>query len=64
MSITAAIIVMCIMAAVAFALAYVRAMPAQDFRSIDQMNEEEAIRSNERRKTNKAWINSQWDVKP
>lgn len=62
MSITAAIIVMCIMAAVAFALAYVRAMPAQDFRSIDDSNADEAKRA-QARKT-KAWIDSQWDVKP
>lgn len=61
MSITAAIIVMCIMAAVAFALAYVRAMPAQDFRSIDQMNEDEAKRA-QARKT-KAYIDGLWDVK-
>jgi hypothetical protein len=51
------------MAAFALAFAYVLAKPAvPDFRSVEQMNADEAERS-QARKT-KAWIDSQWDVKP
>jgi len=62
MTTTAAIIVLFILAVVAIAFAYVLAMPSvQDFRTIEDMNRDEAERA-QARKT-KAYIDGLWDVK-
>jgi len=61
MTTTAAIIIICILAAVAIAFAYVLAMPsAPDFRTIEDMNRDEAERAQARKV--KAYIDGLWDV--
>jgi hypothetical protein len=63
MTTISALTIICVLAAIAFAVAYWLARNAEpDLRTIDDMNADEAKRA-QARKT-KAYIDGLWDVKP